>query len=238
MFGLFRNNNAAPPIDEATRHWIEELFLWLIDTFGEEQIRAKQILRPDPEDFPVTYDGTYEAALETMHIVASQMEVDPDSIALNLFIRDDDRPDAGGLYKGLQDGKYWIDIEVGMLKEPMRLVAVLAHEIAHIKLLGEGRIDENNEHLTDLTTIVFGLGIFNANSAFQFSTDSVKKSWSNLGYLSQMEWGYALALYSYIRGEKEPAWIGHLSKNVKGDFLQSERFIYDNEEEVLRRDRG
>lgn len=235
MFGLFGNNDATPPIDEATRHWMEDIFLWLIDTFGEEQIRSRQTLRPDPRDFPVKYDGTYEAALETMHIVATQMEVDPESIALNLFLKDDDTIGAGGLYRGPQDGKYYIDIEVGMLRDPMSLVAVIAHEIAHIKLLGEGRIEGNNEQLTDLTTIIFGLGIFNANSAFQFNSDKEKTSWSNLGYLSQMEWGYALALYAYIRGERGPDWITHLSKNVKVDFMRSERFIYENENEILKR---
>jgi hypothetical protein len=34
-------------------------------------------------------------------------------------------------------------------------------------LLGENRIIENDEKLTDLTTVFFGLRIFNANAAFQ-----------------------------------------------------------------------
>jgi hypothetical protein len=43
----------------------------------------------------------------------------------------------------------------------------LAHEFSHIKLLGENRMQENHEHLTDLFTVVFGLGIFNANASFK-----------------------------------------------------------------------
>ena len=62
-------------------------------------------------------------------------------------------------------GRKWLD-------EPENMVAVLAHEIAHIKLPGESRMEENDERITDLTTIFFGLGIFNANAAFQTFADS------------------------------------------------------------------
>lgn len=94
------------------------------------------------------------------------------------------------------------------------MVATLAHEIAHIKLLGEERMEINNEPLTDLTTIIFGLGIFNANIAFRTFKDFNSKGWSSQGYLSQKQWGYALALFAYIRGQISPEWIKHLTPNI------------------------
>lgn len=51
------------------------------------------------------------------------------------------------------------------LDEPEHMIATLAHEIAHIKLLGENRMEENDEIMTDLKTLFFGLGVFNANAA-------------------------------------------------------------------------
>src|SRR5439155_16827567 len=97
---------------------------------------------------------------------------------------------SGGLYWGKQeDNKYHIGLEQKKLTEPLDMIATLAHEFSHIKLLGEKRIENNNEPLTDLTTVIFGLGIFNANAAFQ--TRRGVDSWgcSKLGYLSQMECG-------------------------------------------------
>jgi len=88
--------------------------------------------------------------------------------------------------------------------------------------------------LTDLTTIVFGLGIFNANAAFQTTAGFDSWGWSKSGYLSQMEWGYALALFAYIREEEEPAWIEFLTRNVKSDFRQSLKFIHANKEKIFQ----
>jgi len=115
------------------------------------------------------------------------------------------------------------------------MVAVLAHEIAHIKLLGEDRLATNNEPLTDLATIFFGLGVFNANEAFRTSQTYESYSWRATGYLSQPQWGYALALFAHLRDEISPCWIDHLTPNVKSDFLQAQQFILDNPDIVFRK---
>ncbi len=50
----------------------------------------------------------------------------------------------------------------------MGLVGTMAHELAHVRLLGESRIMRevfDNELLTDLTGVHFGLGIFLANTS-------------------------------------------------------------------------
>jgi hypothetical protein len=60
-------------------------------------------------------------------------------------------------------------------------------------------------------------------------------SWgfSNTGYLSQSEWGYALALFAYIKNDIRPAWLKYLSKDVFAAFNKSIRFIQDNTSIVL-----
>jgi hypothetical protein len=105
------------------------------------------------------------------------------------------------------------------------MVATLAHELAHVKLLGENRIEDNDEKLTDLTVLIFGFGIFNANAAFQTFRTSNSSGWRSLGYLSQMEWGYALALLARARMENSPGWVEHLCINVKRDFKMAEKFL-------------
>jgi hypothetical protein len=142
---------------------------------------------------------------------------------------------SGGLYWGKQeDNKYHIGLEEKKLREPAEIVATLSHELSHIKLLGEKRLEKNNEPLTDLTTIVFGLGVFNANAAFQTKGGVDSWGWSKAGYLSQMEWGYALALFAYIRQEENPDWINFLTRNVKADFKQSSQFINKNKDKILQ----
>jgi hypothetical protein len=48
----------------------------------------------------------------------------------------------------------------------------VAHELARVRLLGEQRINTDcgdQEQLTDLATVFFGLGIFTADAAFDYS---------------------------------------------------------------------
>lgn len=241
------------PVKEEDRIWIEKSFALLLDKFGKEHVKQRKILVPHYSDFPVKYDGSDQTAIDTMKIVAKQMEVDFAEIQLNFYTEGAKAISSGnpwgdkvyltsypgegsaGLYFGKQeDGKYHIALKRDKLKQAENMVATLAHEISHIKLLGENVTESNDEKLTDLTTIIFGLGIFNANAAFQTFTSLRSSGWRKMGYLSQMEWGYALALFAHVREEKSPAWIEHLSVNVKGDFKQGEKFIERNIELILK----
>ncbi len=99
--------------------------------------------------------------------------------------------------------------------------------------MGENRLQNPDERLIDLVTVFFGIGIFNANCSAIFYKNLNTWGYSKQGYLSQQEWGYALALYSYIRHEVAPSWIKYLATNVKSDFLKSQKFIEVNTHKVL-----
>jgi hypothetical protein len=241
------------PISHDNRIWLEKSFTLLLDIFDKEKIKQTKILIPHYSNFPIKYNGDTQTAFDTLKIVAEQMEVEFDQIQLNIYDEgvnaistespwggriflnsgDNDKGSAG-LYWGKQvDNKYHIGLERRKLTQPENMVATLAHELAHIKLLGESKIDGNDEKLTDLTTVILGIGIFNANAAFQTirSIDSI--GWRKIGYLTQMEWGYALSLFAYIRDEKTPKWIEYLTLNVKEEFKQGERFIENNKDLIL-----
>jgi len=231
---------AGCPVHEPGRRWLESSVLTLLNLFGEESTLTRKILTPESKHFPIRFDGSERAAFETLRIVAHQMEVPADRITLDFYdetLRRITEGNPGGLYWGRgENDRFEISTARKMLDEPEMMVAVLAHEIAHIKLLGENKLEENDEQMTDLATIFFCLGIFNANAAFQTFADAKYYGWSSLGYLTQMEWGYALSLFTYIRREVQPEWAAHLCKNVKADFLQGQRFISDNEYLIFQED--
>jgi hypothetical protein len=234
------------PVPEASQKWLENAFSLLIDLFGEDPIRSRKVLVPHHTDFPIRYNGDISTAADTLQIVASQMEVAPNDILLD-FYEDSKSVSTGSLFGGEihlnnyknisassglywgrhEDGKYHIWLEKKNLTDPEGLVATLAHEIAHIKLLGEGRIEKNDEHLTDLTVMVFGLGIFTANVAFRHYSTFRGWGYSSKGYVKQREWGYGLALFARLREEKDPAWAKHLTKNIRSDFAKSQAYLED-----------
>lgn len=255
MFGLFSKKPPECPIDTDTRLWMEQAFVWLVQEFEQNNILTKPLLFPTPEHFPIAYDGSKDSFVQTAQIIARQMEIDMEKINLDLYnesiqeIQGDHgfrmwtTPDdegstdqlTSGLYFGKNEaGQFDVFIEKKNLTDPEKLVATIAHEFAHIKLLGEKRVSFNDESLTDLTTVIFGIGIFNANCAFREIKNFDSWGHNTLGYLKQREWGYALALYGYFKQENNPAWINHLTPNIRSDFKKSTAFINANRERIFK----
>jgi hypothetical protein len=248
MFNFFRKK-AKCPVSEEMRIWLENALIWLIRQFGEKKLLNVKQYIPAQEDFPLALDGTEEMCARLLNIVATQMDTAPDNIQLNFYNSniveldertglatrfDDNEVHSVGFYElEKQDGKFSIAIERSQLKETDKLIATLAHELSHIKILGEGRLQENNEYLTDLATVFFGFGVFSANSSFKFYSNYSGWGYSRQGYLSQQEWAYSLALFAYIREEKLPGWTKYLSPNIRADYIASEKFIYENQDKVL-----
>jgi len=132
----------------------------------------------------------------------------------------------------LMNPRLVIAVRSSKLKNPLAVVATMAHELAHVILLGGNLVDRESqdmEPLTDLTTVFLGLGIFTANAAAQFEQhqDGRSQGWSmqRLGYLSEEMYGYALAKFAFERGEKQPDWKKYLSTNVAAYFKRSSKWL-------------
>lgn len=253
MFSFLKSRKSFEPLNYELRKYFEANFLWLNGEFPEPKVEDRKILIPNERDFPFAWKSTEENAFQVLEIVSRQMDLDHNQIEMafydtgvrsvsfgisKIFLNSDpEHPEPAGLYhRDSPEGKHHISIDRALLKRPDSLVATIAHELAHIKLLGENRIETNDEMLTDLTTVFFGLGIFNANSAFYFHKTTNEWSYGWAGYLKIEEWAYALALLAFIRYEDNPEWAGYLSKTVRGDFEKSLRYMKDNEEEIFRLD--
>lgn len=257
MFRLFsKQPDNQCPIDLDMRLWMENAFLWLAEQFGNDNIATKPMLLPTPEHFPIRYDGSIESLTQTAKIIAQQMEIDLTQINLHTYEQsiqefegdagfrmwtEVDKETGGGLSAGIyfdkdENGKYDILIEKRNLTDPENMVATLAHEFAHVKLLGEGRLETNDEFLTDLTPVVFGLGIFNANSSYKEWRSFDSYGHNTTGYLKQREWGYALALYAHFRKEANIDWLKYLTSNLKSDFTKSISYINENPDKIFKED--
>lgn len=233
-------------VNEYRRKHLELSFLFLLETFGKQNLINRKVMTPTWECFPFKFEGEEQQVKKLTNLLAKIMEIDPDKINLDFYGtkvkemgseflgEDSDSKNAAGLFMHLnENGKYDIALSYSVLKNPDSLIATIAHEMSHIKLLGEGKIPHNNEELTDITPLIFGLGIFNANASFQFRTNSEGWAYSNIGYLSQMDWSYLLALYAHIRNEENPAWLPFVNSNIQKDTKRAIEFISNNPEKVL-----
>lgn len=252
MFNFFKPKPYVP-LDAERRHFFEHNLLWLKRTFPKPTLHKRKVFMPVASDFPIDWKKGEETAHDLLPIVCKAMDIHPLEIQLEFFNNgrkmvdmgsyfevvntEPNTNEAAGEYFGKnKNGKYLVGLEEGLLQFPDNLIATLVHELAHVKLMGHAKMDYNDEMLTDLTTVFFGFGIFNANTAFQFNRSNEGWSWSDLGYLKIDEWAYALALFTYLRKENNPEWEQYLNPTIKKLFKKSSEYIYQNEGSLFKTD--
>jgi hypothetical protein len=222
------------PVTAVEQAWIEDSIAWLAGEFGPAVVH-RPVVEPTPACFPVGGFAGRANVEAVLYLVADAMAVPRERLALEYVAGRPDRllrwqhaysGPAGHYHE--QDGTAVITVYGGQISTPGQLVATLAHELGHVRLLGENRIAwdrPDGEPLTDLLTVVFGYGIFSANAAFDFSADAGGWRSRRLGYMTEQMFGYALARYSLLRGESAPAWATHLDTNPRGYMRQAMRYL-------------
>jgi hypothetical protein len=237
MFGL----RPKLPVTDEERLWVDEGLRRLSRMLGSSRTLNATVVLPTDEHFPDPYTPT-EAGLEAlfrrvctyMAVPRSRVELSviPDSSevvkVLPAYSYSHESP-AGLHFGSTEEGELpLVAVRQSLLKDPLAVVATLAHELGHVILLGGGHMPrdaEDMEPMTDLVTVYLGLGIFTANASRNFKQfqDDRRQGWSmsRLGYLPEPVFAYALARFAQQPGEEKPPWTSHLSTNLKVWFRQS-----------------
>lgn len=215
---------------------------WFVTEFGQQRLHGEVVL-PTDDYFPGVYEGSRDDVRAVLERLCKHMGVDPARIDLEFDAADEDPvlsaqvpihtqwSGAAGHHR-VRDGGSVIGIREDQARQPMALVATVAHELGHVLLLADGRIShqrEDHEPLTDLLTVFFGVGIFAANAAFEYGRENRGEysytSSTRLGYLTEPMYGYALARYAWLRGEPNPAWSGYLDTNPRAYLKRGLRYL-------------
>ncbi|MEV4612936.1 hypothetical protein AB0K43_10070 [Kitasatospora sp. NPDC049258] len=234
MFGA-----ARCPVGPREQRWIEESTAWLLAEFGPEVLLRPPVL-PTAEYFPGPFDGSVAQIGELVGRICGYFGVDPGGLLVEVEPYDPqadllvaelgltERSSGAAGHFRIEHGRPVVAIDQEQAARPVSLVATIAHELGHVRLLAERRIERgrsDGEPLTDLLTVFFGFGVFNANSAFTRTAEDGRISRRRLGYLTQEAYGYALACYAQLRGEGRPSWAAHLDTNPRGYLRQGLRFL-------------
>lgn len=236
------------PLDEEEEKWVDSAAKWILEEFGEEYLRGKSQVLPTREFFDRNFRGEEEDADWVLQKLCDIMDVDPASIVLVFHSEGPEHlseavmtqpvrkvDGTAGHYLEREDGRFEISIETQGLSDTVSLLATMGHELAHVKLLGEGRIPENDEALTDLLPVFFGLGIFSANGVHRTQSwrGAGYSGWriSRQGYLPQRVFGYAIAQWTLFRGDEPKAIAKHLDTNARAAFEDTLRYLDQGERE-------
>ena len=224
------------PLTAEQQEWIDRRWDWLRTQFGDHFPRDRPVVLPTAEFFPDTSTQTPAGIDALFRCVCRHMLVDPAAVTLTLF----DAPSvpitggssADGLYSELAEGHFGIAVATRTLADPFHFVGTVAHELAHVHLLGHKRLTRDtadHELVTDLLPIFFGAGIFGANSVIY------EKSWTEgqlgywlagtRGYMGMAMHSYALAKLAHARGVVRPPWAKHLRRDVRAEFREFSRVL-------------
>jgi len=225
------------PVTPDQQEWIEISFVLLTELFGAEWIREAPLVLPAEKFFPMKWAPTeawanfaFDRVCELMRVQRERVEltfVEDSEAALRESLRKSginlgSLAGVAGTYRkvDVEDGASLAQIQIksSLFDKPETMVATMAHEVAHVLLLGDGRIPrelERMEPLTDLMTVFSGFGILSANSAFVHKSGSGGWSVSRSGYLSPREYGYSLAVFAWTRGEHNLSWEKELTIHVR-----------------------
>lgn len=251
MFGWFK---PRCPVDVAAKRWIENRLQWLSGQFGRDTFTRRAVILPTNEFFPDPMDGSEASVRNLLDQVCRYMDVEPYRVELKMFtnqnplwlVNDEGKylpTGAAGLYDQ-QIGKTIIHIETSEMMNLSGLVGTMAHELSHLRLMGEERVtgDEyDNELLTDLTAVFHGFGIFLGNSPRNW--DSLYSNWpgTNLKrpeYMTLPMFAYALAHSAWFRGKSKPDWYPFLSFDLKPCFKQGIRFLMETNDSTFAPAKG
>jgi len=253
--------SAKLPLDEEERQWVDEGFRRLERMLGRPRLLQAKVILPTPEYFPDAYDDSNAGAEALFQRVCSYMQVDRSGIQLEVFPDETEelrsilpywRGDSGGCAGFFShdpttesaptddEPRMLVALRSTQLKDPLSLVATMAHELGHVILLGGRLISSktpDHEPLTDLLTVFLGFGVFTSSAARRFKQfqDERRYGWSmhRSGYLPEEMYGYALAKFAEARAEEKPEWAKHLSTNVKAYFRRSQSWLAENRFKVI-----
>lgn len=231
------------PCDVEAKRWVESKLRWLDEQFPDNVFTGEPVIVPNAAFFPDPFVPSLAGVQALAERVAGWMGVYSDRVRIEL-----DRLDPGvALVDGLgraapsgAAGLYMSDGETrtivlgeSELHAPGNLVGTIAHEYAHERLMGEGRVagDEfDNELLTDLTVVHLGLGIFLANAPRNWAAQQSRWPGTMLSrpeYMSPPMFGYALAHIAWRAGARKPDWRRYLGAAVRSDFDQGVRYLFE-----------
>lgn len=234
---LFRPKSFLEPELEL---WHVSAWKWLIGNLGGlSGIAQKTLVVPTGTYFPRTDAGGHDRVLHVFLCIKQLFGLGHEECRL---VRQEPTPDlrvgevialkreeavAAGTFN-LTSGYATISYDPDLEKDAFKLVAVLAHELAHLLLKsfdGELPVGEQaSERITDLATVAMGFGVFGSNCAFGFEQyqDAFSQGWrsSRLGYLDQREWAFALAIWINLVGIEARSVRPYLKSHIYTD-LQS-----------------
>lgn len=233
-------------LDADVEDWCLETWAWLMGNLGGmDRLGNTPLVVPTREFFPPTNAEGEARAEYIFDLVKALMGMADWPCVLEVHDRPDARQRVGlvaavnvgasanGTFR-VEGSQAIVSYARDLADEPRKLIATLAHELAHYLLLSARSPlpggDELHELTTELTVAYSGFGVFGGNHAFSFEQhqDTFSQGWSTSrnGYFSERTWAFAIALFAALKGVEIP--IDKLKASVADLAKQASHYLAKN----------
>jgi len=225
--------------------WTFRKFAWLVRAQGAEETFRRPLLFPTAECCPEPWLPEEGSAVRMLQALQRSAGLEKIPVELRV-LREEEAAVRGEVRtpKGTgcvyESGK--IVIGEPNLDDRLSLAAIFGHSLGHLQLDQRMKLPKtplDHEHLVDLLAITLGFGILTCEGSFRFlSWASPKRSRvytvKSIGYLSQPDLSFAMALWCRAR-EMDVAEVPRvLTTNTQGYFKRATRFFDDRPDLIGR----
>jgi hypothetical protein len=197
------------------QRWLARYTRRLIERMGHEQFVVAPILEPSRKWFPEDWFATiYDAHLVTQRLL-HYAGIDNVRAVIEGYVETDiantNTGDASGYFSGIRDGVAYFGLKQATLTDPEVAAGTMAHEVAHAwREFHRDKLEsahDQEELLTDITTVYLGFGILTTNDTHRFRSEgnSRQQRWAttSYGYLPLQAMSYLLGLQLAARNRDE-----------------------------------
>jgi hypothetical protein len=253
MFGLFRSK---PVLHEDSAEWLFSAYAWALGNFGSEVFHQATILvTPTDQHFPENSFDTWEervsvafsrvrayANMQSWPCELSVLNPGIDPVAPPAISSVMPRGPNSAVVINAEKRSIPITFDPGLIRKPLVLIAVFAQQLAYY--MGRSIAVEvpGGEQLrgpaSDLLAVFMGFGLFLTNSAMterRGGCSGCGTTVQKLGYLTEDEFVYALAIFCVLKDIQNADVEPHLKKTLRTPFRKSRQEIERaRSDEILR----
>lgn len=236
------------PVNSSEKLLLDKAFYNLFEEFGEKSLMEKRVYIDPSEIINVSLVNNEADVQELFLKLGEIMDVDLESVELNFFnepediildsgvslVSENESDFSSSRFTEYSDGSFEILINSRYMKNSGSLIASIAFELARLKFRREGMEYSGDDISIEAALIMFGFGVFNANSSIvkmETWSGDLRSGWNFKKGPSQIPpeaHGYLLALFSFYSREENPEWANFLDKEIWKHFKASLNYLMEN----------